>query len=60
MSEREEKILLRLPDPPMGLCSDYQADPWGMHSATAGCEGEVVSAPGGGVKCTKCPGWFCF
>lgn len=25
-----------------------------------GCVGEVVCAPGGGVKCTKCPGWFCY
>jgi len=24
------------------------------------CEHEVVSAPGGGVKCKKCTGWFCF
>ena len=24
------------------------------------CEHNVVAAAGGGVKCTKCPGWFCY
>jgi hypothetical protein len=30
----------------------YEADPE--------CEHEVEDAPGGGVRCTKCSGWFCF
>lgn len=25
-----------------------------------GCTGQIVSAAGGGVKCTECPGWFCY
>ena len=31
-----------------------------LFDADLNCKHEVVSAPGGGVKCTKCPGWFCF
>ncbi len=27
--------------------------------ATEGCEHNIQPAIGGGVKCTKCPGWFC-
>lgn len=23
------------------------------------CEHDIVNASGGGVKCTKCRGWFC-
>jgi hypothetical protein len=56
----EEKVLIRLSEPPVGICSDYQSDLWGMYSATPGCDGEVVLTPGGGIKCTKCRGWFCF
>jgi hypothetical protein len=28
--------------------------------ADPNCEHNIVSAPGGGVKCTKCTGWFCY
>lgn len=31
-----------------------------LYAATPGCEHEVVRASGGGVKCRKCPGWFCY
>lgn len=24
------------------------------------CQHDIQIAPGGGVKCTKCRGWFCF
>lgn len=24
------------------------------------CRHKIVDAPGGGVKCTKCGGWFCY
>ena len=30
-----------------------------LWDADPNCDHEVVDAPGGGVKCTKCPGWFC-
>lgn len=30
----------------------YDADPNCMH--------EIVDAPGGGVRCEKCGGWFCY
>jgi hypothetical protein len=28
--------------------------------ANPNCEHNIVTAPGGGVKCTKCKGWFCY
>lgn len=31
-----------------------------LFDADPNCKHEVVSAPGGGVKCKKCSGWFCF
>ena len=24
------------------------------------CEHNIVTASGGGIKCTKCGGWFCY
>lgn len=30
---------------------------WG---ADLNCDHDIQPAPGGGVKCTKCPGWFCY
>lgn len=37
--------------------SEEHKELWGR---TEGCDGLVVSASGGGVKCTKCRGWFCY
>lgn len=31
-----------------------------LWDADPDCDHDVVCAPGGGIKCTKCPGWFCF
>lgn len=31
-----------------------------LWNKTDGCCGIVNSAPGGGVKCDKCAGWFCY
>jgi hypothetical protein len=31
-----------------------------LFGADPNCDHDVRPAPGGGVKCTKCPGWFCF
>lgn len=31
-----------------------------LFNAGEKCRHAVSSAPGGGVKCSKCPGWFCF
>jgi hypothetical protein len=42
------------------ICKDIQGTEWGLWNATPDCNGRVISAPGGGVKCTKCQGWFCF
>jgi hypothetical protein len=36
----------------------YETDE--LYDADPECKHEVKSAVGGGVKCTKCPGWFCF
>lgn len=40
---------------------DYQLSLNGSHliSADPNCDHDVVSASGGGIKCTKCPGWYC-
>ena len=31
-----------------------------LYDADPNCEHEVYGAPGGGVKCKHCRGWFCF
>jgi hypothetical protein len=31
-----------------------------LWDADPNCKHEEVSQPGGGVKCIKCNGWFCF
>lgn len=31
-----------------------------LYNAEPGCKGIIVGAPGGGIKCTVCSGWFCF
>lgn len=30
---------------------------WG---ADPECEHIIICAPGGGIKCTKCNGWYCY
>lgn len=45
---------------PREKCVDAQASKWGLYEATPGCDGRIVSGRGGGIKCTKCRGWFCF
>lgn len=31
-----------------------------LYNADENCEHDIQPASGGGVKCTKCSGWFCF
>jgi hypothetical protein len=31
-----------------------------LWDADPNCKHNVIDAPGGGVKCTKCDGWFCY
>ena len=31
-----------------------------LYDSSSNCVHNVVSSPGGGVKCTKCNGWYCF
>jgi hypothetical protein len=31
-----------------------------LYNADPNCKHETYCAPGGGVKCKHCPGWFCF
>ena len=33
---------------------------WNLWDADPDCDHEVVDAPGGGVVCLKCGGWFCW
>ena len=32
----------------------------GLLDADPKCKHKIVDAPGGGIKCTKCSGWFCY
>ena len=43
------------PKPQTRTCSTEE-----LNNADPDCKHEVVDAPGGGIKCTKCQGWFCF
>jgi len=36
---------------------DYDGKLW---DADPKCIHEIINAQGGGVKCTKCSGWFCY
>lgn len=31
-----------------------------LYNADPNCKHELYNAPGGGVKCKHCSGWFCF
>lgn len=35
----------------------YDEELW---DADPNCEHEITYPPGGGVKCVKCGGWFCY
>jgi hypothetical protein len=35
---------------------DWDMELW---SANPGCDHYVTYAPGGGVMCARCPGWYC-
>ena len=39
---------------------DNQIDTEILYNADQNCKHKIVCAPGGGVKCTKCSGWFCY
>lgn len=36
---------------------DWRFSVWG---AMEGCPGTLLPAPGGGIKCDTCSGWFCY
>ena len=31
-----------------------------LWNAKPDCDHEIEAAPGGGIRCTKCPGWYCY
>ena len=31
-----------------------------LHGADPSCKHHIIHANGGGIKCTKCAGWFCY
>lgn len=33
---------------------------YGLFEADENCTHEIIDARGGGIKCAKCPGWYCF
>ena len=37
-----------------------ESEEWDLFDADPNCKHEVVDAPGGGVKCKHCSGWFCY
>ena len=39
---------------------DMIVDEQDLWDADPDCNHEVVDAPGGGIVCTKCGGWFCW
>ena len=41
------------------LITKREEKPMELWEADPNCSHGVVDAPGGGVKCTKCPGWMC-
>ena len=43
------------------ICKEYQKN-WELFGADPNCDGRIYSDfyGGGGVKCTKCSGWFCY
>ncbi len=51
---------------PYFWCSDLQqlslvgAGEEPLFNGTPGCKHETYNAPGGGIKCVHCPGWFCY
>jgi hypothetical protein len=52
--EDEELLQPKISSDPKGSPDEelWHADP--------NCQHDIRSAPGGGVKCSKCPGWFCY
>jgi hypothetical protein len=44
-------------DPAPSKALDWKGELW---NADPSCAHNVVDAPGGGVRCTKCSGWLCY
>ncbi len=53
MSERQTYTIMREDD----IEIDYPAEE--LWNADPDCKHRIICALGGGVKCTKCPGWYC-
>lgn len=53
----ERRYPLRTVEPEEPKSRGVQGELW---NADPDCDHHIVSAPGGGVKCTNCSGWFCF
>jgi len=51
----DEAIEIEVDEDEPEICRD--SDLW---NAAKDCDGIVKPAPGGGIKCTKCSGWFCY
>lgn len=44
----------------VGISDDPEEFGQELWDADLNCDHDIQHAPGGGVKCTKCPGWFCY
>lgn len=58
LSNKRKIDIIDVDDRP--ICRDEQNSQFGLYEATPNCDGRIYPASGGGVKCTKCKGWFCF
>lgn len=59
VSQRVVEVNTKTYNPPRE--GDYDDSKYGfLYGAEEDCYHEVVAADGGGVRCRKCPGWFCY
>jgi len=47
------------PEPTLKIASP-QLTHLPLYNADPNCNHNTIPAPGGGIKCTKCKGWFCY
>jgi hypothetical protein len=52
----DTETMQSVPAPKEQVCLEDQE----LWEADPDCKHDIQCAPGGGVKCTKCRGWFCY
>lgn len=56
MNKTGALLLIIMPGEPHGEIQEVQE----LWDADPNCEHDIQPATGGGVRCTKCSGWFCY